>query len=244
MQFTQLTLAALAASLASSQVLTIPARVGTIQRASNSRISVDRDFGMAEFDSGVTCQQENPNGAPVFVLDDGVTISNLIIGPNQIDGIHCRGRCTLRNVWFRNVCEDAVSALGPGEVLIDGGGATGANDKVIQHNGRGRVTIRNYTVTNSGKLYRSCGNCSNNRENSPRHVVIENVRASGMTSDLVGINNNFGDTATISRSCGSSSRDVCENYLGVERGSPDGPPQNNNNGCLGAQGTLNALPTC
>jgi hypothetical protein len=86
MQFTHLTLAALAASLASSQVLTIPARVGTIQRASNSRISVDRDFGMAEFDSGVTCQQENPNGAPVFVLDDGVTISNLIIGPNQIDG--------------------------------------------------------------------------------------------------------------------------------------------------------------
>ncbi|KAJ4986178.1 pectate lyase [Stagonosporopsis vannaccii] len=243
MHFTTLTIAALAASLASAQTLNIPARVGSVQRALELRIQADRDFGNQEWDSGVACNQEGSAG-PVFILDDGVTISNLIIGPNQGDGIHCRGRCTIRNVWFRNVCEDAITALGAGEVLIEGGGATGANDKVIQHNGRGRVTIRNYTVTNSGKLYRSCGNCSNNQANSPRHVVIQNVRASGMTSDLVGINNNFGDTATISGSCGSNNRDVCENYLGVERGNGDGPAQDNNNGCLGAQGTATSLPAC
>ncbi|RYN40446.1 hypothetical protein AA0114_g11078 [Alternaria tenuissima] len=243
MQFTSFTLAALTASLASAQVLNVPARVGTIQRASNARISANRDFGMAEFDSGITCDDET-KGPPVFILDDGVTIENLIIGPNQIDGIHCRGRCTMKNVWFRNVCEDAVTALGPGEVLIEGGGATGANDKVIQHNGKGRVTIRNYTVTNSGKLYRSCGNCSNNRANSPRHVVIENVRASGMTSDLVGINNNFGDTAVITGTCGSNNKDVCMNYLGVEKeAGRDGPPMKNNNGCSGL-GSIDSLPVC
>nr|AKC92822.1 pecate lyase PL4813 [Alternaria brassicicola]AKC92823.1 pecate lyase PL4813 [Alternaria brassicicola] len=243
MQFTPLTLAALIASLASGQTLNIPARVGNVQLATNTRITANRDFGMAEFDSGITCNQE-ANGDPVFILEDGVTISNLIIGPNQIDGIHCRGRCTLRNVWFRNVCEDAVTALGPGDVLIEGGGATGANDKVIQHNGRGRVTIRNYTVTNSGKLYRSCGNCSNNQANSPRSVVVENVRASGMTSDLVAMNPNFGDTATITRSCGSNSRVVCQPYTGVERGQGDGPKMDNKDGCLGAQGLLNRLPAC
>ena len=85
MQFTSFTLAALAASLASAQVLNVPARVGTVQRASNARISANRDFGMAEFDSGITCDDET-KGPPVFILDDGVTIENLIIGPNQIDG--------------------------------------------------------------------------------------------------------------------------------------------------------------
>jgi hypothetical protein len=40
---------------------------------------------MAEFDSGITCDDET-KGPPVFILDDGVTIENLIIGPNQIDG--------------------------------------------------------------------------------------------------------------------------------------------------------------
>ena len=85
MQFTSFTLAALAASLASAQVLNVPVRVGTVQRASNARISANRDFGMAEFDSGITCDDET-KGPPVFILDDGVTIENLIIGPNQIDG--------------------------------------------------------------------------------------------------------------------------------------------------------------
>jgi hypothetical protein len=138
---------------------------------------------------------------------------------------------------------DAISLLGPGDALIEGGGATGANDKVIQHNHRGRVTIRNYTVTNSGKLYRSCGNCSNNQANSPRQVVVQNVRASGMTSDLIAINNNFGDTAAITGTCGSNNRDICENYLGVERGQGDGPAQNNNLGCSG-QGTVDFVAAC
>ncbi|KAJ8117079.1 hypothetical protein OPT61_g1630 [Boeremia exigua] len=243
MKFTTVTVAALMAALSSAQTLNIPTRVGSVQRARASVIASNRDFGNAEFDSGITCN-EDEGGDPVFIIRDGVTISNLIIGPNQIDGIHCEGACTLRNVWFRNVCEDAVTALGPGNVLIEGGGATGASDKVVQANGRGRVTIRNYTVTNSGKLYRSCGNCSNNQARSPRHVVLENVRASGMTSDLVGINPNFGDTATISGVCGSNNRDVCRPYLGIESGQGDGAGQSGNAGCGGAQGTLSTTPAC
>lgn len=244
MKFTSATAAALTVALSTAQTLTIPPRVGNVQRATAQVISANRDFGMAEFDSGITCNQES-NGEPVFILEDGVTISNLIVGANQIDGIHCRGSCTIRNVWFRNVCEDAVTALGNGNVLIEGGGATGANDKVIQANGRSRVTIRNYTVTNSGKLYRSCGDCSNNQARSPRHVVLENVRANGMTSQLVAMNNNFGDTATITGSCAGSNFDPCQPYMGVERGQGESPIQRGSDaGCLGAQGTLARLPAC
>jgi hypothetical protein len=57
-------------------------------------------------------------------------------------------------------CVDAISALGPGDVLIEGGGANNGDDKLVQHNGKGTVTIRGGTYTNSGKLYRSCGDCT------------------------------------------------------------------------------------
>jgi len=106
------------------------------------------------------------------------------------------------------------------------------------------VTIRDYTVTNSGKLYRSCGNCSNNQSRSPRHVVVENVRASGMRSDFIGINSNFGDTATVSGVCGSNNRDICRPYQGIESGQNGGGSQSGNAGCLGAQGALDSFPTC
>jgi hypothetical protein len=83
---------------------------------------------------------------------------------------------------------DAISLLGTGDVLIQGGGAANAKDKVVQHNGKGTVTIKNYTVVAVGKVYRSCGNCSNN--GGPRKVIIQNLRANGVTSDVVGINSN------------------------------------------------------
>jgi hypothetical protein len=85
MHFTALTIIALATSLASAQTLNIPARVGNVQRALRQTISANRDFGNAEFDSGTPCNT-GEGGAPVFILEDGVTISNLIIGPNQVDG--------------------------------------------------------------------------------------------------------------------------------------------------------------
>lgn len=84
-------------------------------------------------------------------------------------------------------------------------GATGADDKVIQHNGFGTVTIDGFTVVDFGKLYRSCGNCA---EQGERNVVVKNVKAYNGKA-LVGINSNFGDTATISSSCATSTTDIC-----------------------------------
>lgn len=153
------------------------------------------------------------------------------------------GSCTLTNVWFRDVCEDAISVLGSGNALIVGGGAQEAKDKVVQHNGAGTVTIKDYTVVNAGKLYRSCGDCTNNQAKSPRKVIVENVRAYGMTSDLVGINSNFGDEATISGSCGKS-KNVCQEYKGVNKGSGSTSKVDTKSSCKGAQGLLSTLPAC
>lgn len=160
-------------------------------------------------------------------------------GPSNVN----LGSCTLTNVWFRDVCEDAISVLGTGDALIVGGGAQEAKDKVVQHNGAGTVTIKDFTVVNAGKLYRSCGDCTNNEAKSPRKVVVENVRAYGLTSDLIGINSNFGDEATISGSCGET-KNVCQEYKGVNKGNGSSSKVDTKSACKGAQGQLDALPAC
>ncbi|KFA70396.1 hypothetical protein S40285_07802 [Stachybotrys chlorohalonatus IBT 40285] len=243
MKFSALTIAA-AAGLASAQTLNIPTRVGSVVALSApSVISGSVDLGNREFDRGVDCSDDGENGsdAAVFILRSGASLSNVIIGTRAREGVHCEGACTLTNVWFRDVCEDAVSALGNGNVLIQGGGAQNADDKVIQHNGRGTVTIRDYTVVNAGKLYRSCGDCTGN--GGPRNVVVQNVRARGMTSDLVGINSNYGDVATISGSCGSTKK-VCQEYRGVVKGNGSSSKVSTTANCRGSQGLLSSLPAC
>lgn len=90
------------------------------------------DGGMAMFDSGVSCTFAE-GGEPVFDMQNGASMANVIIGPNQIDGIHCQGSCTLMNVWWSAVCEDAFTIKNQGAdetTSITGGGAFGAEDKV------------------------------------------------------------------------------------------------------------------
>lgn len=145
MKFFHVQLAALVAGLSSAQTLNIPTRVGSVVAlAAPSTISGSVDFGNREFDRGRPCDSDEDTGSEsaVFILQNGASISNVIIGGNALEGVHCLGACTLTNVWFRKVCEDAVSVLGSGNALIVGGGAQGAKDKVIQHNGAGTVTVR------------------------------------------------------------------------------------------------------
>ncbi|KAJ0385104.1 hypothetical protein COL922a_007042 [Colletotrichum nupharicola] len=209
---------AVLASLVAGQTLNIPARSGSIiSLPAPSVISGSKDMGNKEYDRGRACETdvETPGGHPVFILDDGATLSNAIIGIGQVEGIHCRGACTLENVWFRKVCDDAITLVGNGDILIQGGGAQSAVENVILHQGKGTVTIKDFTVVGSNKLYRACGNCANN--GGPRNVVIENVKANKVKL-LTGINSNFGDVSTVSNSCGAAVTRVCQEYKGVQKG--------------------------
>jgi pectate lyase len=57
------------------------------------------------------CQGQTETGEAdtIFILEDGATIANVIIGKNQAEGIHCRGTCTIINVWHEEVCEGTSS---------------------------------------------------------------------------------------------------------------------------------------
>ncbi|GHJ44346.1 hypothetical protein Cs7R123_16880 [Catellatospora sp. TT07R-123] len=155
---------------------------------------------------------------PMFELANGATIKNVILGSPAGDGIHCLGTCTIQNVWWEDVGEDAATFLqtNGGTSYIIGGGAKSASDKVFQHNGNGTVNISGFYVENAGKLYRACGNCTNSYQ---RNVVIDNVWVK-TTSVVAGINTNWGDTARFTRiNVYSTSTIICDKYKGAPKGS-------------------------
>ncbi|KAI8841155.1 pectate lyase [Chytriomyces cf. hyalinus JEL632] len=157
-------------------------------------------------------QTEGGDKDAVFLVEDGATVKNVIIGTDQIDGIHCLGSCTIQNVWWEDVCEDALTIKGDGNASVIGGGAFSAEDKVIQHNGQGTMSIDGFYVENFGKLYRSCGNC---KKQSTRNVQISNVVAkllAGITSDP------YGDTAVFKNNQVTSVQQICTTFKGNSNG--------------------------
>ena len=134
---------------------------------------------------------------PLFELAAGATLQNVILGSPAADGVHCQGSCTLSNVHWEDVGEDAATFRGANAtVVIAGGSAAGADDKVFQDNrgAGGSVTIRDFEVSDFGKLYRSCGNCSTQ---AARTVRMQNITANTPGDTLAGINVNLGDRLTI-----------------------------------------------
>ncbi|KAG8687635.1 hypothetical protein FRC09_013377 [Ceratobasidium sp. 395] len=178
------------------------------------------DGGNVRFDRGsgaCTGQTEGGDADAVFLVQSGGTLQNVVIGANQAEGVHCLGPCNLYNVWFEDVCEDAVTIKQTsGQSNIVGGGAKGASDKVVQHNGAGTVKIDSYCVQTFGKLYRSCGNCSTQYK---RTVLISQIIGSS-GSVLAGINSNYGDTATIDSASLklTSVKSICDTYQGNSSG--------------------------
>ena len=227
-------------SLNKRATLPIPASKGSVTYKKPQEVSGVFDGGMKTYGRGVKCtgQDEGGDADAVFLVKNGGTLKNAIIGKDQIEGVHCEGACTIENVWWVDVCEDALSIKGDGNALVKGGGAQSASDKVVQHNGKGTVTIDGFTVMDFGKLYRACGNCKNSVS---RSVVIKNVKAyNGKV--LAGINPNFGGTATISATCASSVKTICEEFQGTKPGSePKSVSKGPSNNC---KYTASAIKAC
>ncbi|CAE6458187.1 unnamed protein product [Rhizoctonia solani] len=197
------------------------------------------DGGNVRFDrgSGACTSGEGGSADTVFLISSGGTLQNVVIGANQKEGVRCTGSCNIYNVWFEDVCEDAITInQSSGQSNIIGGGAKGASDKVVQHNGGGTVKIDSYCVQTFGKLYRSCGNCSTwvkeidcsliganqiaLRRQYKRSVSISQIIGkSGST--LAGVNSNYGDVAQFDKASlqlsGVSS--ICDTYQGNSSGS-------------------------
>ncbi|MEU6075795.1 pectate lyase [Micromonospora sp. NPDC047074] len=202
-----------------------PTPTGQVNVNGTIPVSGVLDGGMRRYCCiGDGSQEESQD--PMFKLANGATLQNVIIGAPAGDGVHCDGSCTLRNVWWEDVGEDAATFRGTGSptFLVDGGGARSAGDKVFQHNGAGTLTVQNFQASNFGTFYRSCGNCSTQHQ---RDVVIRNVTLTRPGNTVAGVNVNYGDTARFSGvtvvNDSSRSMVICRKYNGNSSG--DEPTQ-------------------
>ena len=180
-----------------------------------------RYYGSGALGTGGQSESQDP----LFNLANGAVLKNVILGNPAADGVHCAGTCTLQNVWWEDVGEDAATFLGSSAsitYLVDGGGARHATDKILQHNGAGTLTVRNFQASDFGKLYRSCGNCSTQYK---RNVVFQNVMVTAPLSAVAGINTNYGDTARFTQITivGSTTTHICDKYTGNNTGAE--PPK-------------------
>jgi len=206
---------------------TFPSAKGQQTVTSTITVSGTFDGGLKRYVAGGSLGNggQSESQKAVFEVAPGGTVKNVIIGSPAADGIHCKGTCTLSNVWWEDVGEDAATLLGTapsGSVMtIDGGGARSASDKVFQHNGPGTMVIKNFYVKTFGKLYRSCGNCKSGYQGK-RTVTVQNIIAEGGSAALVGINSNYGDQANLSQITivGDSSHKltICQRYTGNNSG--------------------------
>ena len=79
----------------------IPASKGSVTYKSAQVIKGTFDGGFKTYGRGVKCtgQAEGGDKDAVFQLENGATLKNVIIGADQIEGIHCKGSCTLESTF-------------------------------------------------------------------------------------------------------------------------------------------------
>ena len=78
----------------------------------DGKMALHNGSGSGDFAKDCTAAGTGAQGTTnaLFELANGATIQNVIIGTHGADGIHCDGTCTIKNVWWQAVCDDAVTA--------------------------------------------------------------------------------------------------------------------------------------
>ncbi|MGD9211757.1 MAG: RICIN domain-containing protein [Desulfobacteraceae bacterium] len=112
--------------------------------------------------SGMGDGSQDESQDPIFKLQKGATLKNVIIAAPGCDGVHCYGNNTVENVVWEDVGEDALTvkdgdSASSNTVTVSGGSAYYADDKVFQLNAPVTFTVKNFTAQDMGKLIRQNG---------------------------------------------------------------------------------------
>ncbi|CAM3752003.1 Pectate lyase A precursor [Vibrio aerogenes CECT 7868] len=224
---------------------TVPQLSDLIETTGSSKCKAGATFKNETVDCGgktigLSCDGDDEKQPPVLTLINA-TVKNVKLSKSGgSDGIHCKsGNCTLQNVVWQDICEDAATLTKTAKSMtIIGGmaynsksGPGGKPDKVFQHNAKNGTTITvkgGFTLKGEhGKMWRSCGNCTNN--GGPRKLVIDNVKVDAKIGSIAGVNTNFGDVAKI-RKLKIKNYDqkkdkphVCQEFKGVQKKDGESP---------------------
>jgi len=205
-----------AACTALETKLAWPAAKGSTVTISGTKSVTDYDGGGALHEGTLNdCSIGDQSSTKAIIeVADGGSVKNVIFGKNIGDGIHCLGSCTIDNVWYPYICDDAVTINKDGTAskasTISNSGFKGARDKTIQHNGGdSTLNITNVYVEVAGKLYRSCGSGGGCTTSAKHTVNISNVIAIGV-EQVAGVSEN--DQVTLSNICAFRTPTLCNTY--------------------------------
>jgi pectate lyase C len=94
---------------------------------------------------------------PVFRVENGATLRNVVIGNNGADGIHVYNGGTLDNIHWMNVGEDAMTIKSSGTVIVRNIEGYDSEDKFFQINAASTLQVSNCIIQRAGKALRQNG---------------------------------------------------------------------------------------
>lgn len=140
------------------------------------------------------CRTFNPTSAlgdggqsegqkPVFRVENGATLKNVIIGDNGADGIHVYNGGTLENILWKDVGEDAMTVKSAGNVTLRNVEGYNGSDKFLQVNAATNLVVSNCVVDNMGKFLRQNGGTDFKISVSVENCDISNMNEGIFRSD-------------------------------------------------------------
>jgi len=154
---------------------------------------------------------------PMFRVEDGGTLINVVLGSPAADGIHTYGDATLKNIVWEDIGEDALTIKESGTVTLDGGSAANGDDKVFQVNAASTFKISNFKASDAGKFIRQNGGTDFKVD-----VVIDRCDISNMDEAIFRTDS---DSSTVTMTNTRYSNIGDELFMGVN---PSNITQNNN----------------
>ena len=94
---------------------------------------------------------------PVFRVENGATLRNVVLGSNAADGIHFYNGGNINNIRWTNVGEDAFTIKSSGTVNASNISGYSGSDKFIQVNAASTLNVSNCIVDSMGKFLRQNG---------------------------------------------------------------------------------------
>ncbi len=94
---------------------------------------------------------------PVFRVENGATLRNVVIGNNGADGIHTYNGAVLDNIYWMNVGEDAMTIKSSGTTTVSNIEGYDADDKFFQVNAASTLNVTNCIIHRAGKALRQNG---------------------------------------------------------------------------------------
>ncbi|WFA05908.1 MULTISPECIES: pectate lyase [Bacillus] len=120
---------------------------------------------------------------PLFKVEDGATLKNVVLDAPAADGVHTYGNVSIQNVVWTDIGEDALTVKKQGNVTIDGGSARNGSDKVFQINQPSTFTVKNFTSDNAGKFIRQNGGTTFNVKVFIDNCTITNMKEAIFRTD-------------------------------------------------------------